>query len=191
LYRGDSLWQFQIGLYCTLVRSPLPSLPLDPFPSPLQTIARGFFVLFHMGMLNPSIMFLYLNLLRSPSRKYPPTTPVLHCCVSLLISKSTFKGVSRCTPTVGVLYFGLFNPFHYSLLPLTSHPPFFNSFQYTSYILYLHRCYAFWYCGFSIILFSFPSSPEFYRVLPLSQTCSTMRFCMIMFVLVYMFSDNL
>jgi hypothetical protein len=29
-----------------------------------------------------------------------------------------FKGNSQCTPEVGILYFGPFNPFHYSPLPL-------------------------------------------------------------------------
>jgi hypothetical protein len=34
LNRRDSLWQFQIGLYCILLRSPPPSLPLDlTFPT--------------------------------------------------------------------------------------------------------------------------------------------------------------
>jgi hypothetical protein len=37
LYREDSLWQFQIGLYCTLVRSPQ-SLPLDPSPPLLELL---------------------------------------------------------------------------------------------------------------------------------------------------------
>jgi hypothetical protein len=31
--------------------------------------------------------------------------------LSLLVSKSTFIGVSQCIPTVSILYFVLFNPF--------------------------------------------------------------------------------
>jgi hypothetical protein len=38
-----------------------------------------------------------------------------------------------------------FNPFHCSPLPLFLPPPIFNSFQCTSYILYLHRYYVLWY----------------------------------------------
>jgi hypothetical protein len=47
----------------------------------------------------------------------------------------TFKGVSQCIPTVGMLYFGLFNLIPSTTLPypFTSCPPFFNSFQYTSF----------------------------------------------------------
>jgi hypothetical protein len=64
--------------------------------------------------------------------------------------------------------------------PFASHPPFFNSFQYTSlyhpYILYLHRHNVLQYCWCSIILFSFPSFPKFHRVVPLLLTCSTYEF---------------
>jgi hypothetical protein len=59
------------------------------------------------------------------------------------------------------------------LLSLTSfslHPPFFYSFQYIAYILYLHKCYVFLYCCGSIIFFSFPFFLEFHRVGPLWQT---------------------
>jgi hypothetical protein len=42
-----------------------------------------------------------------------------------------FKGVFQCIPSVGILYFDPFNPFHYFPLPLYC-PPFFNSFQYKS-----------------------------------------------------------
>jgi hypothetical protein len=64
--------------------------------------------------------------------------------------------------------------------PFASHPPFFNSFQYTSlyhpYILYLQRHNVLQYCWCSIILFSFPSFPKFHRVVPLLLTCSTYEF---------------
>jgi hypothetical protein len=96
LYRGNSLWQFQTDLYCTLVSSPSPSLPLYPLPTPLQAITRGFIVLFHLGIWSPSTMFLHLNLLRSPSslsQAPPHTVPILQSCRSLLISKSLFKGL--------------------------------------------------------------------------------------------------
>jgi hypothetical protein len=49
LYGGDSLQQFQIGLYCTLVRSPHHfSTHPKPLSTPLEAIARGFFVIFQI-----------------------------------------------------------------------------------------------------------------------------------------------
>jgi hypothetical protein len=51
--------------------------------------------------------------------------------------------VSQCVPSVGVLYFGLFNPLKYSPLPLYLPPPIFQQFlkhilissTFTSYVL--------------------------------------------------------
>jgi hypothetical protein len=83
LYRGDSLWQFHVGLYCTLVRSPLLSLPLNPIPTLLKTITRGFFVLLHVGMWSPSTIFPYLNLLHSltpPTNTLQHTVPIFQSC---------------------------------------------------------------------------------------------------------------
>jgi hypothetical protein len=37
-----------------------------------------------------------------------------------------------------------------------------TAFSIYHYVIYLHRCNIFWYCLLSIILFSFPSSPEFH-----------------------------
>jgi hypothetical protein len=62
------------------------------------------------------------------------TVPILQSWFLLLIFKLTFKGVSQCMYTVGVLYFGLLNPFEYSLLP----PAVFNTHPY---ILYPHILY--------------------------------------------------
>jgi hypothetical protein len=86
---------------------------LWPSPCPTSTTARGFIVLFHIGIQSPSTMFLYLNLFRSSSllRQVPPKS-VLQSCLSLLISKSMFKEASQCIPTVIILYFCPFNPFH-------------------------------------------------------------------------------
>jgi hypothetical protein len=39
-----------IFLFCTLVASPLSSLPFSLLPAPLKAIARGFFVLVHVGI---------------------------------------------------------------------------------------------------------------------------------------------
>jgi hypothetical protein len=87
-----------------------------------------------------------------------------------------FKGISQCMPTLGIHYFGPFNPFHYSPLPLYFPPRFSTAFSTHPYILCLHRSYVLWYYWYSIILFSFPSFPEFHRAVPLLQTCSTSEF---------------
>jgi hypothetical protein len=82
------------------------------------------------------ISFSYL----SPSPSTPCTVPILQFCLSLLIFKSMFKGVSHCIFAVGILYCGLFNPFHYSSLPLYLPSPTFQ--QLSVHIQYLHRCYV-------------------------------------------------
>jgi hypothetical protein len=77
------------------------------------------------------------------SHKYHThTVPISHYWVSLLIFKSVFKGVSQFTPALGILYFGLLDPFpllSLTLLPLSPH--FSAAFSTYPYILYLPRCY--------------------------------------------------
>jgi hypothetical protein len=103
--------------------------------------------------------------------------PVSHSCLSLLISKSMFKGVSWCIPSLSILYFGQFNPFHCSSLSLPFHPPFFSSFQYMSlYHVPSQMLCIMIYCWHFIISFTFPSFPEFHSVVPLLQTCSLYTF---------------
>jgi hypothetical protein len=65
---GYSLWQFQIGLHCTLVRlSPASLHPPQLPPTPLKAIVRGFIVLFRICIWSPSAIFPHLHLLHSPS----------------------------------------------------------------------------------------------------------------------------
>jgi hypothetical protein len=46
----------------------------------------------------------------SPSHKYPPhTVPILQSCLSFLIPKKMFGGVSQCIPAVNILYFDQFS----------------------------------------------------------------------------------
>jgi hypothetical protein len=87
-----------------------------------------------------------------------------------------FKGVSQCMPTVGTLYFGLFNPFHYSPLPLYLPPPIFQQLSIYILILSTSTSYVLWYYWCSIILFSFHSFPKFHRIVPLLKSCSTSEF---------------
>jgi hypothetical protein len=181
----DSLWQFQIDLYCTLVRSAPPSLLFDSLHAPLQAIARGFFVLFHIDIWSPSTIFPYLI-----SFVHPPlptstfhTRSILQSYLLFLISKSMFKGFFGCMLAVSILYFGPFNPFHSFPCPFPLNPPIFNSCQYLSLYPPPYRCYVLWYGWCSIIVFFFASFPEFHRLVPFLQTCSTsMSLCMIMLV---------
>jgi hypothetical protein len=61
-----------------------------------------------------------------------------------------FKRVSQCMPTVGILYFGLFNPFHYSPLPFYLPPPIFQqlsvhilvSSTFTDFTILLMLCHS-------------------------------------------------
>jgi hypothetical protein len=69
---------------------------------------------------------------------------------------------------VSIHYFGQFNPFHYSSLPLLSHPLLVNSFQYIS----LYPLPAMYFDFF----FSFTSSSGIHRVVPLLQTFSSYKF---------------
>jgi hypothetical protein len=122
----NSIW---LILYISYIIS------LNLFLTPFKAIARGFLVLFHIGIWSLSTIYHHLNLLCSP---FPlPLVCSLHCtylqsCLSLLIFKLMSRGVSQHFPTLGILYFGPFNPFHYSPLPIYLPSPCFNSFQYTS-----------------------------------------------------------
>jgi hypothetical protein len=108
-----------------------------------------------------------LNLLCSlpHSHKYSPICTYFIVLSFIINTKLMFKGDSQGIHAEGLLYFGLFNPFHGSLLPLLSHTHFFNSFQYLS-------------------LYSLPSKILCFMILlmllsfsfPLSQTCSTSEF---------------
>jgi hypothetical protein len=51
--------------------------------------------------------------------------------------------MTQCKSSVGVLFFGLFNPFDCSPLPLLPPPHFLTAFSTHPYILYLHiLCYV-------------------------------------------------
>jgi hypothetical protein len=121
--------------------------------------------------MNSINQFLHLNL------QYPSyTVPILQSCLSLIISKLLFKGISQWISAVIILYFCPFNPFHYSPLSLSSHYTFLDSFQYISLCLLMMLCYVFWYCWGAIILSSLPSFLELHKVVPLLETCSTYEF---------------
>jgi hypothetical protein len=87
-----------------------------------------------------------------------------------------FKGISPCIPAVSLLYFGPFIPFHCSPLPLSSHSPFFHSFQYMSWCPLPAQILC-----FTILLMLYhslflSSFPESHRLALLLQTFSTYEF---------------
>jgi hypothetical protein len=59
------------------------SLPLNLLPASLRAIARGFFIVFHIGTSCPSIIYCHLNLLNLPSHPhlYPPTLYLFYSLV--------------------------------------------------------------------------------------------------------------
>jgi hypothetical protein len=67
LYRGGFVVTSLIRLILYVIYITPSSLPLSPFPNPLKAIARGFLVLFHIDIQNPSTIYCHLNLLPSPS----------------------------------------------------------------------------------------------------------------------------
>jgi hypothetical protein len=83
---------------------------------------------------------------------------VLQFWFSLLIVKLMFKGVSQRMPTVGVLYFGLFNLFKNSPLSLYLPPPVFQQLSIYILISSAFTSYGMWYYWCSIILYYFKSS---------------------------------
>jgi hypothetical protein len=154
------LWQFQIVLYCILARSPQQSLPLNLLPTPLNTIARV--SLFYFISVHEVYQPYTLTLI---SFIHPlPQVPSLHTTYFTILS-FIMNILSQCSKwflNVSFLwvYFTLICSTSSITLPspFTSHPPFFNSFQYP-YILYLHRWYVLQHCWCSVFLFSFPSFP--------------------------------
>jgi hypothetical protein len=127
-YGGHSLLQFWIGLHCTLLTL---HQHLSPHSSLLHLIARGFIILFHICTWSPSTTVPHLNLLYSLS-PHPIYYTYFMVPSFIINSKSVFKGISRCIPSVSILYFDQFNPFHYSPLPLPSHSLVSISFRYIS-----------------------------------------------------------
>jgi hypothetical protein len=88
---------------------------------------------------------------------FPPNPPP-QSCLSLLILKLVFKRVSQCISAVRILYFGLFNSFHY---PFPSHSrPIFQQFSIYILIFSTFTDVVLGYGWYSIVLFSFPSFSE-------------------------------
>jgi hypothetical protein len=103
-------------------------------PSPLKTIARGCFVLFHIGIWSTSTTYPHLNLLHSPPSHLYPFTQCTYLTVLHFMSniELMFKGFLNVSPLW--VYFALAHSTPSITLPypFISHPSNFNSFQYTS-----------------------------------------------------------
>jgi hypothetical protein len=87
-----------------------------------------------------------------------------------------FKVMSQCLPIVSVLHFGPFDPFYFSPLTLYLPTPILQQLSIHILISSTFTSYVMWYYWCSVILFSFPSSPELHTVVPLLQTCSSSEF---------------
>jgi hypothetical protein len=107
-----------------------------------------------------------------------------------------FKGVSQCMPSVGVLYFGPFNPFHYSPLPLYLPP----IFQQLSIDILISSAIT------DVMFYFITDAPSFSFLFPLSpssleymlQTCSTAEFvyghvcfCIYVYHCIYLFKTEM
>jgi hypothetical protein len=107
-----------------------------PYPLSLSTPPRStwsnckrFHCSFRIRIWSPSTIFPHLHRLHSPSLlpQGPPHYTSFTILSLLLIPKSMVKGVSQCIPAMSILYFGQFNPFLCSPLPLPSHPTIFST----------------------------------------------------------------
>jgi hypothetical protein len=86
----------------------------------------------------------------------------------------TFKGISWCMPSGGVLSLICSIPSNTLPYPFTSYLPIFQHLS-IHILISLASCgMRYYWC--STIFFSFPSFPEFHRVVPLLQTCPTTEF---------------
>jgi hypothetical protein len=109
-----------IGWITSIISAP------QPFPTPLKAFSRDFFDLFHTvyEVYLPYSLTLIFFVHTPPSTNMPHT----HCtyftsCLSLLIFKLMFQGVFQCVPTVSLLHFAPFNPFHCSPLAFQQFSP--------------------------------------------------------------------
>jgi hypothetical protein len=139
--------QIRLILYSSCI-TPIISSPQPP----LKAIARGFFVLFHIGTRSPSTICYHFNLPHSPSLS---TWTPLHCTYFTILSfvinneVDTQRGLSKyhcCGKTF-----------------------FFYSFQYTSLYLLLSQMLYLAYYWLFITPFFFPSFPKFHEV---QQLCT-------------------
>jgi hypothetical protein len=101
LYRGDSLWQFTIGSHVHWFDHPTvssPSTPSMPRIKQLQEVALFSFI---YQAHQPFFLTLVSLVHPSVSHTYSPTHCTCFTVLSyLLLSKSVFKGVTHCIPTL-------------------------------------------------------------------------------------------
>jgi hypothetical protein len=134
---------------------------LSPLPTPLKAIAKGFLVLFHIGIWNPSTIYCHLNLLPSPS-SLPVVHSPHHCAyVTVLIFIINIwvdfqRGVSVYAHCGCALFWAVQFLLIFSLTPLPHIPNFSPAFNTHAYILCLH---ILWYAILLVLYHSvFPFS---------------------------------
>jgi hypothetical protein len=122
-------------LYISYIAPPS-SLPFGSLPTPLKAIARGFLVLFHIGIWNLSTIFHHLNLLPSLSPLLLVPFPQHYTYFIVVVFDTNLSRCSKGCLNVCPLWvcFTLVRSTPSITLPylFTSHPPFFIIFQYIS-----------------------------------------------------------
>jgi hypothetical protein len=168
IHSGNSV---RLILYISYV-APTICLPAPSLP-PLEAIARGFLVLFHLSIWSLSTIYYHLNLLPSPSLPLVPPTlylfhsTVFHCYYLSWCSKGCLN-VSHC----GCALLWSIQPLPLLSLTLYLSPPIFQQLSIHMLISSTFTSYVLWYYWCSIILFSLPSFPKSNRAVLLLQTCS-------------------
>jgi hypothetical protein len=99
---GNSLWQFGIGLHCTLVRCPFhhPLDPSLPHIKQLQEVSLFYFVYANEAHQPYSFTFTSSIHLPFPINTPSPTVPILQSCLLLLIPNSMFLVYPCCEYTL-------------------------------------------------------------------------------------------
>jgi hypothetical protein len=90
----------RLKLY-TIYIAPIVS-PSQPHPNPLKAIARGFLVLFHIGIWSPLTIYLHLNLLPSLS---PPPTHTHYAYFTVLVLINIWVNIQRGVSMYARIFF--------------------------------------------------------------------------------------
>jgi hypothetical protein len=146
------------GLYYTLIKSPPPSLPLNPsLPHLKQLQEASLFYLIRVYEVHQSCTLTLISFFTLPhTTSTPPTVPILQSWFSLLIFKLMFEGVSQCIPAVRLLFFGPFHSVHYSPSPLYLPHPIFQQLSVHILMSSTFTSYGMRYYWCSTVLSSFP-----------------------------------
>jgi hypothetical protein len=166
--QGYSLWHFLICLHYTFVRFPPPSLSIihPPYLKQWQKLS-----LFYFMYVYKFVHHIHSSL-SCPCTLTLPMGTCLHrtyfTCLSFLILKSSFKGISWCISAVNILY--LVSLAIFIITPYFFPPTFHYQLSVCIIRSYVHRDVMYFHIVDSYHSLSFPS-PEFNSIVWLLQTC--------------------